>query len=75
MNLYLVGQNRRPIEASSPAMAYRLYCWTHPKTCVPVTDPESNETRYFSRTLTRAGNVRTICEHKSMNGKIIAIGY
>lgn len=72
MKLYLVGQNRRPIEASSPKAAYRLYCWTHPQTCVPVTDPESNETRYFSRTLTRTGNVRNICEHNGPNGKIIA---
>jgi len=74
MKTYIVGKNNLTVQAGGFLSAYMLTCnWFNPKTAVPVTDCESNETCYLSRTLDRSGRLARICEHTGPQGKILAI--
>ena len=74
MKTYIVGKNNLTVQAGGFLSAYMLTCnWFNPKNAVPVTNCETNETCYFSRTLDRSGNLSHILEHTGPMGKIIAI--
>lgn len=75
MKYYAVGKKNPSIyEATDFVSAFSLCsCWYMPKTVVPVTDCESNETRWFSNRIDRNGNHRHYLEHSGPQGKILAI--
>lgn len=74
MKTYTVGKNNLTVRAGGFLSAYMLTCnWLNPKTVVPVTDCESNETRWFSNRIGRNGNHQHYLEHTGPQGKILAI--
>jgi hypothetical protein len=74
MKTYAVGKNNLTVQAGGFLSAYMLTCnWFSPKNAVPVTDCETNETRWFSNRIDRNGNHQHYLKHSGPQGKILAI--